>query len=116
MLSALASLVPQLPVQTSVSSAGLRPESAFEVLQGPFIDSQRERRLRLFGPNIEQMQSPHLACVAERDPAVYAEAQRLRTLALEGNLRFRCCASPAVEAEAATTANNARHCSWHRLQ
>lgn len=86
MLSALASLVPQLPVQTSVSSAGLRPESAFEVLQGPFIDSQRERRLRLFGPNIEQMQSSHLACVAERDPAVYAEAQRLRTLALEGNL------------------------------
>ncbi len=38
-----------------------------------------------FGPNIEQMQSPHLACVAERDPAVYAEAQRLRTLALEGS-------------------------------
>jgi dienelactone hydrolase len=86
MLSALASLVPDLPVQLSVSSAGLRPESAFEVVQGPFVDSARERRLRLFGPNVNHMQSPHVACVAEHDPAVYAEANRLLALAVESQL------------------------------
>lgn len=86
MLSALASLVPQLPVQRTVSSAGLRPESAFLVVRGPFIDDVQERRLRLFGPNIHHMQAPHVACVAEQDPAVYAEAQRLFALATEAEL------------------------------
>lgn len=86
MLSALASLVPQLPAQHTLSSAGLRPESAFEVLKGPFSDSARERRLRLFGPNVYHMQVPHTACVAERDPAVYAEAHRVQALAIESGL------------------------------
>lgn len=86
MLSALASLVPQLPVQRSVSSAGLRPESAFMVVRGPFVDDAQERRLRLFGPNIHHMQSPHVACVAEQDPAVYAEAHRLVAVANQEGL------------------------------
>jgi acetyl esterase/lipase len=86
MLSALASLVPQLPAQRSISSAGLRPENAFEVLRGPFADSAQERRLRLFGPNVNHMQSPHLACVAEQDPAVYSEAARVLAVANEAQL------------------------------
>lgn len=94
MLSALASLVPRLPVQASVSSAGIRPESAFEVLQGPFADSPRERRLRLFGPNINHMQSRHLACVAERDPAVYAEATRVFQIAREADLPLQLLRVP----------------------
>lgn len=83
MLSALASLVPKLPVQYTGSSAGVRPLSAFEVLQKPFEDSERERSLRVLGPNIHHMRTPHWACVAEQDLAVDAEAKALGELAME---------------------------------
>lgn len=80
MLSALASLVPHLGVQFTGSSAGLRPTSAFEVIPSPFEATDQERNLRLFGPNIHHMRTPHWACVAEQDPAVYEEATRLGEL------------------------------------
>lgn len=86
MLAALASLVPQLGVQYTGSSAGLRPTSAFEVIQSPFEDNEQERGLRLLGPNLDHMRTPHWACVAEQDPAVYAEATRLADSATKSNL------------------------------
>lgn len=89
MLSALASLVPKLRVSYTGSSAGLRPSSAFEVLQKPFEDSEQERGLRLLGPNIQYMRTPHVACVAERDPAVYDEALRLGEIADQLKLPLR---------------------------
>lgn len=83
MLSALSSLVPKLPVQYTGSSAGVRPPSTFEVLQKPFEDSERERSLRILGPNLQHMRTPHWACVAEQDLAVDAEAKALGDLAME---------------------------------
>jgi dienelactone hydrolase len=86
MLSALASLTPHLGVQFTGSSAGLRPTSAFEVIQSPFEASEQERNMRAFGPNIHHMHSPHWACVAEQDPAVYEEASRLSDVAARSGL------------------------------
>lgn len=86
MLAALASLVPHLGVQHTGSSAGLRPTSAFEAIQCPFEAVEQERSLRLFGPNLHHIRTPHWACVAEQDPAVYAEASRLGALAERSGL------------------------------
>ncbi len=86
MLAALTSLVPRLGVQFTGSSAGLRPTSAFEVIQSPFEPNEVERNLRVLGPNLHHLRTPHWACVAEQDPAVYEEATRLGELAQHSNL------------------------------
>lgn len=86
MLSALSSLVPQLGARLTGSSAGLRPISAFEVIPSPFEANERERNARVLGPNIHHMRTPHWACVAEQDAAVYDEATRLGELAQRSNL------------------------------
>lgn len=86
MLAALASLVPHLGVRFTGSSAGLRPTSAFEVIQSPFEANDQERNLRVLGPNIHHMRTPHWACVAEHDPAVYEEATRLAEVAVRSKL------------------------------
>ncbi len=109
MLSALASLVPKLGVHYTGSSAGLRPTSAFEVLQKPFEDTAQERSLRLFGPNIQHMRSPHWACVAEEDLAVDSEAAGLREMALELHVPLH------VERVAGNRASSRATCTQHAV-
>jgi dienelactone hydrolase len=109
MLSALASLVPKLGVHYTGSSAGLRPTSAFEVLQKPFEDTAQERSLRLFGPNIQHMRSPHWACVAEEDLAVDSEAAGLGEMAIELQVPLH------VERVAGNRASSRATCTQHAV-
>jgi acetyl esterase/lipase len=69
MLAALLALVPQLGARMTGSANGIYEASVFDFQRLPFVDSPLERELRLLSPHIEELASPHLACVGAEDPA-----------------------------------------------
>jgi acetyl esterase/lipase len=69
-LSALLSMSPDLGVVAAGSAGGLYDTTVFDTLSEPsipFRDSAEERALRVAVPHIEQLRTPHWACVGEGD-------------------------------------------------
>jgi hypothetical protein len=67
MLSSMLALYADLPALDTGSAGGLYGADLFDALERPFVDSPRERRLRLFAPHAAQLRHPHFACRGERD-------------------------------------------------
>jgi acetyl esterase/lipase len=87
MLAALLALVPQLGVRMTGSANGIYEPSVFDFQRVPFVDGPLERELRLLGPHVDELASPHLACVGADDPAaVPAEAAARRAAAASAPL------------------------------
>lgn len=83
-LTALLSMSPDLGVVAAGGAGGLYDTDAFDEppLPLPFRDSAEERRLRVPVPHIEQLRTPHWACVGEGDWIIdHARAAQARATA-----------------------------------
>ncbi|MEO1527375.1 MAG: alpha/beta hydrolase fold domain-containing protein [Planctomycetota bacterium] len=69
-LSALLSLLDDVPIKHSGSCGGIYPESIFEkwLEQVPFDNTPAERKARLLLGNLPHMRRPHFAFLGEDDP------------------------------------------------
>ena len=75
MLAVLMSFAPESSVRLSGSVAGIYGPEMFDYQTLPFVDSARERELRLALPHIEELEQPHIAFVGDRDPAARPSAE-----------------------------------------
>jgi hypothetical protein len=75
MLTSLLALSPDLPVRDTGSAGGLYGPSLFDAFERPFVDSPRERQMRLFAPYVRQLKQPHFACVGRDDGRVVPIAE-----------------------------------------
>lgn len=77
-ISALITLVPDLPLEETTSIGGLYDTEVFDVWPIPFRDGPLERRLRCFEPwATTSMQRPHHAWVGDQDLGFHAARDRL---------------------------------------
>jgi acetyl esterase/lipase len=72
MLAALLALLPELGVRMTGSANGIYDARVFDAQTLPFVDHPLERELRLLGPHVTELASPHLACVGASDIGVAA--------------------------------------------
>lgn len=70
MLAALMAFEPELDVRLTGSIDGIFGSEIFDYQALPFVDSPRERELRLALPHIESLEQPHLALVGRDDIAL----------------------------------------------
>lgn len=79
LIAGLLALYPDLGVKDTGSVGALYDEGLFdEDAFRPFRDSEKERALRVFAPSVDQLRTPHFACVGRQDlfPMVMAGAAR----------------------------------------
>jgi acetyl esterase/lipase len=70
MLAALLAFEPSLDARLTGSIDGIYGPEIFDYQQLPFVDTPRERELRLALPHIEQLEQPHVALVGRDDLAL----------------------------------------------
>jgi dienelactone hydrolase len=79
MLAALMAFEPELDARLTGSIDGIYGAEIFDYQRLPFVDTPRERELRLALPHIESLEQPHVALVGREDLALastQAAAQR----------------------------------------
>jgi dienelactone hydrolase len=110
MLAGLLALVPELGVRMTGSANGIYDARVFDAQTLPFVDHPLERELRLLGPHVEQLASPHVACVGADDfgvTAARAAAGRAAASAVPFNLEIT-----AGDHHASLAANMAIYLEW----
>jgi dienelactone hydrolase len=70
MLAALMAFEPELDARLTGSIDGIYGPEIFDYQHLPFVDTPRERELRLALPHIESLEQPHVALVGSEDPAL----------------------------------------------
>lgn len=70
MLAILLAFEPELDACLTGSVDGIYGPDVFDVQHLPFVDTPRERELRLALPHIEALEQPHIAFVGRDDPAL----------------------------------------------
>jgi len=75
MLAMLLSFEPELAAHLCGSVAGIYGPEIFDYQRRPFVDTPRERELRLALPHIEQLEQPHIAFVPRADLGRAASAE-----------------------------------------
>lgn len=70
MLAALMAFEPELEARLTGSIDGIYGPEIFDFQLLPFVDTPRERELRLALPHIEWLEQPHLAFVGLEDPGL----------------------------------------------
>jgi acetyl esterase/lipase len=84
MLAALMAFEPSLDVRLTGSIDGIYGPELFDYQLLPFIDTPRERELRLALPHIEQLEQPHVALVGRDDLALATTQEAAKRAARAG--------------------------------
>jgi hypothetical protein len=93
MLAALMAFEPELDARLTGSIDGIYGPEIFDYQQLPFVDTPRERELRLAAPHIESLEQPHVALVG-RDDLALASTQEAGLRAARAGVPFAAVVVP----------------------
>jgi dienelactone hydrolase len=93
MLAALMAFEPELDARLTGSIDGIYGPEIFDYQRPPFVDTPRERELRLAFPHIESLEQPHVALVGRDDPAL-ASTQAAAERAARAGVPFAAVVVP----------------------
>jgi dienelactone hydrolase len=84
MLAALMAFEPSLDARLTGSIDGIYGPELFDYQLLPFVDTPRERELRLALPHIEELEQPHVALVGREDLALASTQEAAKRAARAG--------------------------------
>jgi dienelactone hydrolase len=93
MLAALMAFEPELDARLTGSIDGIYGPEVFDYQHPPFVDTPRERELRLALPHIESLEQPHIALVG-RDDLALASTQAAAQRAARAGVPFAAVVVP----------------------